>query len=114
MSSANDIFRQESESLDGLEKFRIMVNLHHDIWMEELLGQMFYKEYRLLTPVERQILELRVEGKTNEEAAKLIGCKLHTIRCRVRDIRHKYRTGVRERVDNMPLLRWIKQQRGGK
>jgi len=76
---------------------KLLTQIHHDIWNEEILGVLFQFECRLLTPTEHQILEWKVQGKKNEEIAGLIKCKLHTVRCRVRDIRFKLRTGVKER-----------------
>jgi len=89
--------KTEIQILKELEKMKLLTQIHANIWIDEILSELFSFERRLLTPTEHQILEWKIEGKKNEEIAELIGCKLHTIRCRVRDIRFKLRTGVKER-----------------
>jgi len=89
--------KTDMQILADLEKMKLLTQIHANIWDSAILEDVFKFERRLLTPTEHQILEFKIEGKDNQEIAELIGCKLHTIRCRVRDIRFKLRTGVKER-----------------
>ena len=103
------------------EQFIAIQNLENDIWGEELLGQDFANfRRRILAPKERVILDLKVQGLTNGEIAALVKTRqggMQSIRTVTRvcyDIKKKFRTGQRTRIDNHPLIRAQRQAQGGK
>ncbi len=102
-------------------EFITLQNLENDVWDEELLGKDFALfRKKVLYPKERIVLELKVEGYTNEEICNLMKTKqggmqkLTTINRVCYDIKRKFRLGQQTRVDNLPIMRAMRQAMGGK
>ena len=103
------------------DSFAALIKLEHNIFSEELLMLEFAHIRRyVLAPKERKILGMLVQGMTVADICRLMKTKqggmqsVKTIKRVIYEIKRKFRTGQRERIDNHPLLRAAKQRRGGK
>lgn len=101
--------------------FVALMRLEHDIWDEALLSDDFERIRKyVLAPKERKVLEMRVQGMSIEEICNLMTTKQggkqkpQTIKRLCYEIKRKFRTGQRHRIDNHPLIRAAKQRKGGK
>jgi len=85
------------------------------VWLDELLNNDFrYVFDKVLSPVEREITMLKIDGHSDTEIIKHLHIKLTTLKRRFRDIKFKYRNQIESRVDqyiNSPsaLKRYIKR-----
>ena len=103
------------------EAFIAVQQLEHDVWEEYLLSDEFSRIRRfVLDPKERKILEMRVQGMSIQDICNIMKTKQGgmqkeaTIKRLCYEIKRKFRTGQRHRVDNHPLIRAAKQARGEK
>ena len=90
---------------------RLLLGIHKKKgrWPEDVLRYPFnYVFNRVLTPVERIITELRVEGRVNGEIAILLNSELKTVQRHIYSIRSKYRNQMNTRIDNHPVIRKTK------
>ena len=64
-----------------LNKEEVLIEMHrHNRWPEELLGKDFYYLIReVLSTQQKQILEMKVEGFTNEFIAGQVGAGVKTV-----------------------------------
>lgn len=85
--------------MDAIDEVRILYNLHHDIWDQELIESPFRFYYsRVLMPRERQVVDLKLQGFTDDEVCKRMGLSYRTVRRYIYYIRCIYRTKSRGRV----------------
>lgn len=82
--------------------FSVLQDLHHNVFREELLGQDFRRVVQtVLTPRERQVLEMKVQGQKNSEIARQLLLKTSTIGRLIYHIKRKIRNdGIDNRVDD--------------
>lgn len=117
----NTRFRDDGVSPDYL--LQVVVDLHNDIYRDELLGYSFhYIYYNVLEPKERLVLESKIEGLSNRKIARLLRnkqthlpVKEATIKRHIRKIKSKYRNHMDVRIDNrMGLFDWLAKVKGDK
>jgi hypothetical protein len=90
----------------NIEKFSALCGLHEGYWMEELLTQDFLCEfYQILSRKLRQVLELRIEGKSNKTIARLMRTDERTVERQLYEIQRRYKSGMIDRVDNTQIMR---------
>lgn len=94
-----------------INKLMSLCGLHDGYFMEELLTQDFLNEfYQILSKSLRQVLELRIEGKSIKQIAKLMRTSEKTVNRQLYEIQKRYRDGHVDRVDNTQIMR--DQKRG--
>jgi DNA-binding CsgD family transcriptional regulator len=88
----------------------VLVAIHrYDVWPEELLGEMFWYTYnRVLAPLEKQVLELRVEGYDDVDVEIKLNMNAHNVRMILDRVKRKLRLGAGFRVCDNRLLRKAK------
>lgn len=88
-----------SEQIQKVTELQVIYNLHHDIWDDSLLEPPFLFYYqRVLFPRERQVLDYRIQGLTEEEISRKMNLSLKTIVRYEYNIRYIYRNKSRDRV----------------
>jgi len=86
--------------------FKALVDLHHGIWTADLIGQDFIWLFQnVLSPRERSVTELKIQGLNNAEISKQLGIKETTVKRVTYDIQYKYRNGMENRVSDWPVVR---------
>lgn len=87
----------------------VLHQLHNGVWMEELLSQYFaFIVDKILSKKQRQILELKVEGYSDEEVESLLNIKHQTLERQIKSIKLKLRNKMELRVDNLKVG-WMKK-----
>lgn len=93
------------------EKFTVLVALYrYDVWSEELIdgcGEFGFVFRCVLTKNERQLVESKVEGKTNDEIAYLLGVQDSTVKTYLQEIKGIYKRGYRKFNDTVNKARRI-------
>lgn len=105
---------------NGLLKEEALYQMHHDVWLPELLNPSYFpelmrphytrfgKKLRLkywLTKKELLLIDLKVDGLTNSEIAELLKIRESTLRRKIYDIKSKYRNNMDTRVDDLREVR---------
>jgi DNA-binding CsgD family transcriptional regulator len=82
-------------------EFNLLVALHRDNrWDSDLTLCFGYVFDRILTPIEREITKLKIEGLTDKEVCKVRKCKAATIQRAIYRIKYKFRNGIGERIED--------------
>lgn len=80
--------------------------LHRDIYSSDLFsGDCLFVFDRLLTPKERQIVQMKVDEASTSEILLLLGMQESTLKRHIYNLKMKYRTKAHTRVDNDLRLR---------
>ena len=84
------------------ERLKLVVELHKNIWNEELLSDLLFKDtIRVLDAREFFVLEEKINGTSNEQLTILLNSQLETVLRIIRRIKIKYRDRFERRVDNI-------------
>lgn len=87
---------------DDVHRQDVLQDLHNDIWREELLGYLFsYVHDIVLYPVEREVVQLKVDGLSKEQIATLLGIKPKTVQDYISEIRYCYRNQMHRKPYNI-------------
>jgi DNA-binding CsgD family transcriptional regulator len=86
--------------LQSVNELRSLYNLHHDIWDETLLEPPFRFYYeRILHPRERQVVDFKIKGNTDDEISIKMGLSPLTVQRYIYSIRYIFRNKSRQRVN---------------
>lgn len=95
----------------NIDRLMALCGMHDGYWMEELLSEDFMTEFnKILSKTLRQVLELKIEGKSNRQIARLLGTDVKSVERRLFEIKQRYKHGMVDRVDNLQIIR--DQKRG--
>ena len=84
------------------DKIEVLHLLHRNMWCDELLGGDFkFVVDRILTPRERQLVEMKVQGLPEKEIMQLLCIKFITYGRIIYKIKRKFRHQMETRVDNL-------------
>lgn len=82
-----------------VNEIKTLYLLHHNIWDETLLEPPFLFFYmRVLAPRERQVVDWKLQGLSDEQVAQKMGIKTSAVAQYVYNIRYIYRNKSRNRV----------------
>ncbi len=92
----------------GWEREKLLMDIHQSNtnWPEKILDSPFSYVYeQVLTPLERRIVRLKIEGLVDGEIAIALKKELSSIKRHTYNIRRKYRLQTDPRVDNHPKIK---------
>jgi len=87
-------------------QFEILIRLHNDEWNSDLISQDFNFIFdRILSPAERDVTLLRIDGLSVQEIADRRNTKVVTIQRIAYNIKCKYRNAINKRLDDWKAIR---------
>lgn len=93
-------WEQPIDAINKVDELKAIYLLHKNIWTIELFnhGNLSFFYHKVLSPRERQVVDLKIDGLKDIEIASMLKVSPATVKRYIYNVRYIYRNKCRDRV----------------